>query len=132
MEAKTYRTRPVEVEAMEYVEGREGCLEILKWMVRYGVDAYSTSDGAIHIPTHPGSLRLMPRDYLVRDIAGYFQPIEANMFRSTYDEVQPEQSLADSAADLHIEDSSGWKPEDSPFETPGIMEGYPVPKGGLL
>lgn len=42
------------------------------------------------------------------------------------------ESLADTAADLHVEDSSGWKPDDTPFEAPGLMEGYPVPKGGLL
>lgn len=132
MNAKTYRKRPVQIEAMRYGPTPTAAHDVTCWMeeglypglmgdatrpetLRYpdqveGDD--STPDkgwyidpatGGLMIRTLEGDMCVSPGDYVIRGVQGEFYPCKPGIFETTYDEVNPGMNLVKNIADAAVE-----------------------------
>lgn len=88
---KTYRKKPVEIQAMELTkENRE---EVAAWCgghfepdVVYRM-AGIIPDGSLDIPTLEGVMAAKVGDFVIRGVKGEFYPCKPDIFAATYEEV---------------------------------------------
>lgn len=83
-EPKTYRKKPVEIEAMEITE--ETAADVVAWVRENGGQAVIGSDG-VYIETLEGSMRGGWGWLALRGIQGEFYPCKPDIFEATYDPV---------------------------------------------
>lgn len=96
MEAKRYRKRPVEVEAMHYRDDSDA-QAIAEWCgARSAHLTYEESDVTLEgtklghrvfeIETLEGDMTARPGDYIIRGVQGEFYPCKPEIFHATYEE----------------------------------------------
>lgn len=88
-EAKKYRKKPVEIEAMGPLTV-ENVYEIERWCGGRAVVEVSPRDhtdvfAALDIPTLEGKMRAQCGDYIVRGVQGEFYPVKPDIFEATYE-----------------------------------------------
>ncbi|NCL73773.1 hypothetical protein [Rhodococcus sp. YH1] len=86
MTAKTYRKKPVEIQAMRV---QKPISKVAEWcggtVLRGGMQA--TKFIGVIIPTLEGNMRADIGDYVIRGVQGEFYPCKPDIFAQTYDEV---------------------------------------------
>ena len=87
MSAKTYRKKPVEVEAIFY-DGTNFDA-VAEFTGRTVWKASEDGDNYVGIVTMEGKLYFGPGHYVIRGVAGEFYPCHGAIFHKTYEEVQP-------------------------------------------
>ncbi|MDZ7918112.1 MAG: hypothetical protein U5O16_40930 [Rhodococcus sp. (in: high G+C Gram-positive bacteria)] len=100
MTAKTFRKKPVEIEAVQWDGTAEGATPIIDWILSHGGTAtYECSspkrciqfDGdAPHfvvIRTLEGTMRATLSDWIIRGVQGEFYPCKPDIFAQTYEAV---------------------------------------------
>ncbi|AUM18226.1 hypothetical protein [Rhodococcus ruber] len=93
---KTFRKKPVEIEAMQWNGTAERFAELQQWG---GVDTFviervaeSTGGGdprwfdRLLVPTLEGQMRADVCDWIIRGVKGEFYPCKPDIFEATYDE----------------------------------------------
>lgn len=102
MEIKTFRKKPVEIQAVKFEGGALNASYIIDWILandstaRY-VDAQfiETPEGFIAeairehiaIDTLEGTMRAAVGDWIIRGVQGEFYPCKPDIFKDTYEEV---------------------------------------------
>jgi hypothetical protein len=81
MKIKTYRKKPVLVQAMKYDGSIESAADIQQWC---GGQAVKVGPN-LEIKTLEGTFRANPGDFIIQGIAGEFYPCKPQIFRETYD-----------------------------------------------
>lgn len=91
MTPKTYRKKPVDVQAVQFTGDPDSAAEIERWILAEGGAAsYETTDmdtvkGFIGIQTLEGRMHAVPGDYVIRGVHGEFYPCKPNIFNETYE-----------------------------------------------
>lgn len=89
MSVRTYRKKPVVIEAM-WFGAYPDAQEICDWI---GDDAHARNtqngDGpvAVFIQTHEGTMCADIGDFVIREVQGEFYPCKPDIFAQTYEEV---------------------------------------------
>lgn len=101
-QVKTFRKKPVEIQAMEWPGGAEAANPVIDWILtgEYAAswteahEAYEGDDGSypaepecIRVNTLEGVMRAVPGDWIIRGVQGEFYPCKPDIFAATYDEV---------------------------------------------
>lgn len=103
MTPKTYRKKPVRIEAVQWTGGPNAASPIIDWILRGGGTARwdeafetfsSPVDGAtvpgkperIEIDTLEGTMLALPGDWIIRGVKGEFYPCKPDIFAATYEE----------------------------------------------
>lgn len=84
MTPKTYRKKPVEIQAVKF-DG-DNAREIVRWMGERYVSTGANGDRLI-ITTLEGELRADLGDYVIRGVQGEFYPCRSDVFEATYEAV---------------------------------------------
>ena len=97
---KTYRKKPVEIQAMHWDGTAEGATSIVDWVIGGGgTTQYRCVDPkgcgghndvgthVLRIETLEGPITASPGDWVIRGIQGEFYPCKPDIFAATYDEV---------------------------------------------
>jgi len=84
MEIKTYRKRPVVIEAMQFDGTEEAARVITQWVPG---SSWFFNHNAIQIPTLEGLMIANIGDYIIKGIKGEFYPIKEEIFLATYEAV---------------------------------------------
>ncbi|NHP15290.1 hypothetical protein G8767_17185 [Rhodococcus sp. IC4_135] len=107
MTAKTFRKKPVEIQAVQWDGTAEGATPIINWIDENGHTANwdephheilvempdgtqmgcPASNGGLFINTLEGRLTASPGDWIIRGVQGEFYPCKPDIFAQTYDEV---------------------------------------------
>lgn len=87
---KKYRKKPVEIEAIEFIDTPERIEEIFNFMENETMRVdYSVYDRpAVLIETLEGTMRADVGDYIIKGINGEFYPCKPDIFKKTYEEVE--------------------------------------------
>lgn len=96
-EVKTYRKKPVEIEAMQVTP--ETLSRAVDWLISEDVDYMYQCDilgkcsGTVEghtfaLPTLEGSMKVSMGDYIIKGVQGEFYPIKEAIFRETYEPVE--------------------------------------------
>lgn len=85
MQVKTYRKKPVEIEAMVFTEEHHYALS--EWM-NHDV-SFDDENGKFIaiIPTLEGDHIANDGDYIIKGVKGEFYPCKPDIFKMTYDEM---------------------------------------------
>lgn len=89
---KTYRKRPVTIEAAQWNGTAQGATPIIDWILTQGGTAryWSAEDtgttARIDIDTLEGTMSASPGDYVIRGVQGEFYPCKPDIFAQTYEE----------------------------------------------
>lgn len=105
---KTYRKKPVEIEAMQYDGTARGATPILDWIYAYDERAYyrcstgseCSGDDAGHeliVATLEGEMLVSKGDFIIKGVQNEFYPCKPDIFAETYEEVpsDPDSERAD-------------------------------------
>lgn len=84
MPIKTYRKKPVEIKAAQWVDGN-GFI-IADWCGGRIEKALDPADTKIVIPTLEGHITASHGDYIIRGVNGEFYPCKPDIFAKTYEE----------------------------------------------
>jgi hypothetical protein len=94
-EVKSFRKKPVEVQAMHFVGSNADLHAVYLWVENCvgSVDPYDDkpgltidpADGRMVIRTLEGDMKVARGDWIVRGVAGEFYPIKGSIFRDTYE-----------------------------------------------
>jgi hypothetical protein len=88
---RTYRKKPVEIEAVQLLDNRESAVAIAEWCGgHYSPDSNPDGSEEMHfvvISTLEGSMLAAPGDWVIRGVKGEFYPCKPDIFEATYDEV---------------------------------------------
>ncbi|MFF0816611.1 hypothetical protein ACFYVR_15890 [Rhodococcus sp. NPDC003318] len=88
---KTFRKKPVEIEAMQWDGAVRPHLPIASWIRENGgVYRWSPSLGGrqyLQIETLEGVMTCSPGDWVIRGVKGEFYPCKPDIFEATYEEV---------------------------------------------
>lgn len=102
MSVRTYRKKPVEVEAMLLDGTREGAFAAREWVESHGGHAhdgtvpegsYPENEGPhgvghhLMIYTLEGKMLACPGDWIIRGVKGEFYPCKPDIFEATYEAV---------------------------------------------
>jgi hypothetical protein len=89
---RTFRKKPVEIQAIEYDGTPERNREIIDWTRGSETPAFMNVDGeprdALKIHTLEGDHTVTPGDFVIRGVAGEFYPCKPDIFAATYEEVK--------------------------------------------
>jgi len=86
-EVKTYRKKPVEVEAMQLCAVPQ-FLDAVEWVRENGgIAHYESHSHSMLVHTLEGEMRASYLDFLIRGVKGEFYPCKPDIFNATYDEV---------------------------------------------
>ena len=80
-----FRKKPVVIEAVQFIGGRESADEVLAFMEHRG--CWHHNHGTIAIPTLEGTMHAGPGDWIIRGIKGEFYPCKPGIFAATYEAV---------------------------------------------
>ena len=85
---KKYRKKPVEIEAIEFIDTPERIKEIFNFMgdETMRVDYSMYGRPAVLIETLEGTMRADVGDYIIKGINGEFYPCKPDIFKKTYEE----------------------------------------------
>lgn len=98
MDPKTFRKRPVEIEAMQWDGTAEGATPIIQWILDgggtatfrcvdpQGCEARDVTDHVIAITTLEGTMQASPGDWIIKGVKGEFYPCKPDIFAQTYAE----------------------------------------------
>lgn len=90
---KTYRKKPIPVQAMQYDGTPESARAIIDWTRLSDTRAFMDKDAddrpALFIHTTEGTLRVTQWDYVIRGVRGEHYPCKPEIFEATYEECQP-------------------------------------------
>lgn len=93
MNVKTFRKKPVEIEAMQLDGTQESAEDILAWVDplthgrTFAVPEKGTDRWTVVIETLEGAMAASPGDWIIQGVAGEFYPCKPDIFAQTYDEV---------------------------------------------
>lgn len=88
---KTYRKKPVEIEAVRFIGSSTHCGVIEHWMETgdYQDSQMHTSDMTVlEIDTLEGVMTAQPGDYIIKGVQGEFYPCKPDIFEQTYEEAR--------------------------------------------
>ena len=77
-----YRKRPVVIEAMRYLNTKEGVAEVLRFVKRPIVGLFSDH---LTVATLEGTMRANPGDWIICGITGEYYPCKPDIFEATYE-----------------------------------------------
>ena len=86
-EPKTYRKKPVEIQAMELTHENGGAVASWCGGVLRGGPGGGSRGGMVLIDTLEGTMTASPGDFVVRGVQGEFYPCKPDIFAATYDPV---------------------------------------------
>lgn len=88
-EPKTYRKKPVEIQAMRFDYHDNGLEALPEWIDgNTAQHCYVTEDGdRLFIRTLEGDMEARDGDYIIKGVAGEFYPCKPEIFQQTYEEV---------------------------------------------
>lgn len=97
-EVKTYRKKPVEIQAVQWDGSAECASPIIDWVLtgehaaRYKCKGEpcggnKNAPHVIVIDTLEGSITASPSDWIIRGVKGEFYPCKPDVFAATYEEV---------------------------------------------
>ena len=100
-EVKTYRKKPVDIEAMLFDGTGSSATPIIGWALREGATIQFYCGGEVpcvdgehvlRIDTLEGTMTAAPGDYIIKGVQGEFYPCRGDIFKMTYDigEGEPE------------------------------------------
>lgn len=92
---KTYRKRPLEVEAIQFVGTKESAIEIADWVAKnwpeIDVAEYSYEEDydydCLEIETPRDDWEIEKNDWLIKGVDGSLYPVKNSTFIKTYEEV---------------------------------------------
>ena len=79
-----YRKRPIIIEAVQYLNTKEGVAAVLRFAKRPVIGVFSDH---LTIATLEGTMFAYPSDWIIRGITGEYYPIKDAIFRETYEPV---------------------------------------------
>lgn len=88
MSVKTYRKKPIVIEAIQVLKNNE--LDVLDF-VNGGTESGGigfAKDGLLHIKTLEGEMTADLHDYIIKGIQGEFYPCKPGIFEASYEEVK--------------------------------------------
>lgn len=96
--SKTYRKKPVEIEAMLFDGTPQSATKVLDWALEAGDSITYHCDGPgicpqgdnrhrLQIKTLEGTMAADPGDYIIKGVQGEFYPCKPDIFHETYEEV---------------------------------------------
>jgi hypothetical protein len=91
MNAKTYRKKPVEIQAVQVIDDLTQIYEVAEWIHANGgklTDPLCTFDCAFRIHTLEGDMAVNLGDYVIRGVKGEFYPCKPDIFEATYEAVE--------------------------------------------
>lgn len=84
MDIQRFRKKPVTIEAMQFISGRnQNGPQVANWMHTHSVAA-SYDQGVVNIPTLEGTMTASPGDWIIRGVQGEFYPCKPDIFEATY------------------------------------------------
>lgn len=90
--ARTFRKKPVEIQAIHLVDTKESATEVAAWCGgHYSPDSNPDGSDEMHfvvIPTLEGSMLASPGDWVIQGIKGEFYPCKPDIFDATYESVE--------------------------------------------
>lgn len=85
MTVRTFRKRPVTIEAMQLTDGKS-VLDIVDWM-NNRTAGYQTTPPTVWIDTLEGKMTASTGDWVIKGVEGEFYPCKPEIFTKTYQEV---------------------------------------------
>jgi hypothetical protein len=96
-----FRKRPVEVEAVQFIDSPESLSEILDWAGKaVVVDRLLSGRAHLYVRTAEGTMHVSLGDWVIKGVAGEFYPCKPDIFARTYER-------ADKAEQSAMNNSSG-------------------------
>ena len=80
-----YRKKPIVIEAVQYVNTKEGVAEVLRFMHKPNVGLFPSY---ITVETLEGRMRADPLDWIIRGIKGEYYPCKPDIFEATYERAE--------------------------------------------
>ena len=87
-----YRKKPVVIEAVQYLNTKEGIAEVLRFVQVPSVGVFGTH---ITIKTLEGTMRADPSDWIIKGVKGEYYPCKPDIFEATYEPVIPAKIQVD-------------------------------------
>lgn len=86
-----FRKKPIEIEAIQYVGGKNGNEDALLAFAGQALSICCYGYGhRIHIQTEEGTLMASPGDWIIRGVEGEIYPCKPSVFDATYEAVEIE------------------------------------------
>lgn len=86
-----FRKRPVEIEAVQLTH--ENLTDVFMWLGRQATMILRSYNGrkrpGLAISTLEGVMKASPGDWIIKGVAGEFYPCRDDIFRKTYEAVEP-------------------------------------------
>lgn len=79
---KRYRTKPCEIEAIQFTGTDENKIELHRFM---GFQYYVDENGNVVIPTLEGNMNASVGDYIIKGLRGEFYPCKPDVFEKKYE-----------------------------------------------
>lgn len=93
---RRYRKKPVVIEAMRFVGGRESAHEVKAFAGDSFICWWFNHD-TIGIETLEGTMHAKPGDWIIKGVAGEFYPCKPDIFEATYEPVEDYDAEAHAA-----------------------------------
>lgn len=101
MSVKTFRKKPVEIQAMQWTGGPAAATPVIEWVLkndgtaRYHEETVTADEGhgAYTVPEHiaidtlEGTVRAAVGDWVIQGVAREFYPCKPDIFEATYEPV---------------------------------------------
>jgi len=98
---KSYRKKPVEIEAVQWDGTAPAASSIVDWMLAGGgtarfvdYDPDSEANPYLDVETLEGTMRASVGDWVIRGVKGEFYPCKPDIFAATYDAVRRDETRA--------------------------------------
>lgn len=86
---KKYRKKPVEVEAIRFVNNTESLLELSEFVKQdIRIDYSHPTNPCLYIETLEGIMKASVGDYIIRGVHGEYYPCKPDIFAKTYEPVE--------------------------------------------
>lgn len=83
MKPKSYRKKPVEVQAIRW----DGEHETLEHITHWNPAVSMAYDGVLYVPTLEGTMICSLGNWIIRGVRGEIYPCDREIFQMTYDEI---------------------------------------------
>jgi len=84
-----FRKKPVVIEAVQFVGGKDSASEIQDWAKRNEIFfGWDINYDTLSIPTLEGDMSAKSGDWIIKGIAGEFYPCKNDIFVQTYEETE--------------------------------------------
>lgn len=90
MTARSYRKKPVVIEAMRWTGTQASAQAIVEWAAQHGGSLTHWQDRLsgehfLRVTTLEGALLASPGDYIIRGVVGEHYPCRGDVFEQTYE-----------------------------------------------